>query len=248
VTVPQWANAQSTSPQTLVSTIDGFYGGPNYDTPWLTISNTTGFSFTNVQMTLTGYQGLNNGVVSLTMNLGTIGAGTTQTDVWGSLPGVSSSTTPGVLTAFDYDDEYASNSNPANAGCTINDNQYSQVQYYFCAPVGNFYVTLTGTWNNPAYAGGSTSIYSQFSPGQDPFNIGNACGNTPACYIAWEGLDPTGLSETVYDDHSTGGPNGVLANIYVGSPPEVSATPEPGTMLLFVPALGFLGLLRRKRA
>src|SRR5580704_15770272 len=85
----------------LVSTIDGFYGGTYYDTPWITISNSTADSFTNVQMTLTGYQGLNNGVVSPTINLGTIAAGTTQTDVWGSLPGANGATTAGNMTAYD---------------------------------------------------------------------------------------------------------------------------------------------------
>ena len=230
----------------LVSTIDGFYGGNNYDTPWLTVSNTTNYSFTNVQMVLTGYQGLNNGVVSAAINLGTIVANSTQTDVWGSLPGVSSLTTAGNLAAFDYDDEYASVSNPANANCTINDTQYGYDQYYFCADVGNFYVTITATWNNPAYGSNGTPIYSQFSPGEDPYNIGNACGNTAECYIGWEGLDPSGLSETAYDDHSSGGPNGVLANIYVGSPSSV--TPEPGTLFLLAPAIGCLALLRRRRA
>jgi len=232
----------------LVSTIDGFYGGEFYDTPWLTISNTTAYDFTNVQMQLTGYQGLNDGVVSPVIDLSDIAAGTTQTDVWGSLPGVSGSTSPGNLAASDYDDEFGSYSNPGNPACTIDDTQYSVDQYYFCAQTGNFYVTITATWNNPTYGPNGTSIYSQFSPGEDPFNIGNACGNTPACFIGWEGLDANGWSETSNDDHSSGGPNGVLANIYVGAPPPVSSTPEPGTVLLFAPALGFLVRLRRKPA
>jgi hypothetical protein len=243
VMLPQLASAN-----TLVSTIDGFYGGTFYDTPWLTVSNTTAYDFTNVHITLTGYQGLNNGVVSPTANLPNILAGTTQTDVWGSIPGVSSSTTQKNLFASDYDDEYASTSNPGNSACTINDTQYNVSQYYYCADTGNFYVTLTATWNNPAYGPSGTPIYSQFSPGEDPFGIGNACGNTAACFIGWEGLDPNGWSETVNDDHSPGGPNGVLANIYVGNPPPVGGVPEPATMLLCGTALGLLGVLRRKRA
>src|SRR5271167_4044730 len=167
VMVPRLASAS-----TLVSTIDGFYGGTYYDTPWLTISNTTAYNFTNVQITLTGYQGLNNGVVSPTANLANILAGTTQTDVWGQISGVSSSTTPQNLFASDYDDEYGSNSNTGNSACTINDTQYGVSQYYFCADTGNFYVTLTATWNNPAYGLSGTPIYSQFSPGEDPFGIG----------------------------------------------------------------------------
>jgi len=60
---------------TLVSTIDGFYGGTYYDTPWLTISNTTAYDFTNVVITATGYQALNNGS-SQSADLGPITAGT----------------------------------------------------------------------------------------------------------------------------------------------------------------------------
>jgi len=95
---------------------------------------------------------------------------------------------------------------------------------------------------------GGTEIYSQFSPGEDPYGIGNACGNTSSCYIGWEGLDPNGWSETANDDHSSGGPNGVLADIYVGSPPPVGTTPEPGTLLLFGSGLAMIGLLRRRWA
>jgi hypothetical protein len=158
--------------EVLVSTIDGFYGGTYYDTPWLTVSNSTSYDFTNVVLTLTGYQGLNNGS-SQSADLGTIGAGTTDTLVWSSVPGVQPVVNPTTantnLFEDDYDDEYGSYSNPGNSACTINDTMYGVSQYYFCADTGNFYATLTATWNNPAYGGGSgTEIYSQFSPGEDP--------------------------------------------------------------------------------
>jgi hypothetical protein len=181
-------------------------------------------------MQLTGYQGLNNGRTE-TISLGTIGAISVDTVVWG--------TAPGNLFASDYDDEYGSFSNPGNPACTINDTQYGVSQYYYCADVGNFYVTLTAQWNgNP--------IYSQFSPGQDPLGIGNACGNTAGCYIGWEGLDANGWSETANDDHSSGGPNGVLANIYVGAPPPVGA-PEPGSLTLLAIGLAtVIGAARRR--
>jgi hypothetical protein len=237
----------------LVSTIDGFYGGTYYDTPWITISNTTADPFTNVQMTLTGYQGLNNGVVSPTINLGTIAAGTTQTDVWGSLPGVSAGLTPGNMTAYDYDDEYGGTFVPAvgfglsGSGTLVAAPQCGSVAVWsLCAQTGNFYVTITATTNNPLFGPTPVSIYSQFSPGEDPFGIGNACGNTASCYVGFLGLDPNGWSETTYDDHSFGGPSGVLANIYVGTPPPVG-TPEPSSlMLLGTSLLGVLGVAGRK--
>jgi hypothetical protein len=242
--------------ETLVSTIDGFYGGTYYDTPWLTISNSTGYSFTDVVLTATGYDGLNNGA-SQSVNLGTISANSTDTVVWGvqgAGPVVNPTTAYTNFFADDYDDEYGgtayagSTTDPSGGICTINDTQYGVSEYYFCADTGNFYVTLTATWNNPAYGLGGTEIYSQFSPGEDPYGIGNACGNTSSCYIGWEGLDPNGWSETANDDHSSGGPNGVLADIYVGSPPPVGTTPEPGTLLLFGSGLAMIGLLRRRWA
>jgi hypothetical protein len=217
---------------TPISTINGSYTNDDLE---LEISNTSGNTFTNVQLTLTAYQGLNTGI-SQSTTLSNIATGTTYDYYW------TGSTTPGNLFADDYDDEYGSNSNPANAGCTINDNQYGEVQYYFCADVGNFYVTFTALDNG-------SPIYSQFSPGEDPLGIGNACGNTAACYVGWEGLDPTGLSETTYDSHNSTGPNGVLANIYAGTAPPVnpSPTPEPSSIMLLGTGLaGLAGVVRRR--
>jgi hypothetical protein len=98
--------------------------------------------------------------------------------------------------------------------------------------VGNFYVTFTATWDGQ-------SIYSQFSPSD------NATGG----FVGWEGLDPNGLAETVYDDHSNGGPNGVLANIYEGTAPPISETPEPTSLLLMGTGLaGLVTAVRRRLA
>ncbi|MHB8652818.1 MAG: hypothetical protein ACYDA9_02965 [Terriglobia bacterium] len=244
--------AQSVRADTLVSTINGYYDVDAYDSPSLHISNSTLYSFSNVHMTLTGYQGLNNGK-SESVSLSDILAGGTQIDVWGSLPGVNSSTSPGNLSAYDYDDEYVNSFNSATGyglsslpnnlvlapQCAPQSDIYG---WNYCADTGNFYVTITATWNNPSYGPSGTSIYSQFSPDPNLAGAGNAAGT----FVGWEGLDPNGWSETTYDSHSNGGPNGVLANIYVGSPPPVS-TPEPGTLsLLGTCIFAVAGAMRRK--
>jgi len=115
----------------VISTIDGYYGQYAYDTPELTISNTTASPFTSVELTLTGYQGLNNGITQ-SQSLPDIAAGTTYLYDW------TGSTTAGNLFAYDYDDEWGNT--PAgytNSGC---------IQPYnnaYCSLVGNFYVTFT---------------------------------------------------------------------------------------------------------
>ena len=200
----------------VISTIQGLYGVNSYDTPELIISNTTADPFTNVTLTLTGYQGENNGVVQ-SQSISNIAGGTSLDYFW------SGPTVAGNLFAYDYDDT-GGNSQAGNPLCVQG--------YPYCAYVGNFYVTLTATWDGQA-------IYSQFSP------TDNATGG----FIGWEGLDPNGLAETVHDDHSTGGPNGVLANIYAGTPPPITATPEPSSLVLLGSGLvGLAGFVRRRLA
>ena len=107
----------------------------------------------------------------------------------------------------------------------------------YCESPGNFDVTFTATWDN---GGAGTPIFAQFSPDntQGP-------GNVAGTFVGWEGLDPTGLAETTYDDHS-GTVAGVLADIYVGTPPP-PPVPEPASLLLLGAGLGALGLVRRRR-
>jgi hypothetical protein len=62
-----------------------------------------------------------------------------------------------------------------------------------------------------------------------------ASSNATGGFVGWEGLDPNGLSETVYDDHS-GTFSGTMANIDLGVPP----VPEASTWAMMI--LGFAGL------
>jgi hypothetical protein len=235
---------QSASAATLVATINGYYDVDGYDTPSLHIFNTTGFDFTNVTLTLTGYQGLNNGV-SQSVGLANILAGTTGFVTWGAIPGANNNLTAGNLFSYDYDDSYTGTFTPitgsgrAPSGMVLAPQCAPQANLYgwnYCAQVGNFYVTFTATWNGQA-------IYSRFSPDPNLPGVGNAAGS----FVAWLGLDPQGWAETTYDAHSNGGPNGVLANIYVGTPPPVGSVPEPAALALMGSGLIGLAILRRKR-
>jgi hypothetical protein len=160
--------AQAAQANTLVATISGGYDLNAYDTPELLFNNTTGFDFTNAQMVLTGYQGVNNGATD-TVALGTIAASSTLDVIWGgALP------QQGPLFIYDYDD-----SAPGTAPCPPN-----PINAGLCGIPGNFYVTFTATWNGQ-------SIYSQFSPSSNatggfvPWEGLNAAGvsEDPCCDV-----------------------------------------------------------------
>lgn len=126
----------------------------------------------------------------------------------------------GNLFAYDYDDTWG-----FQGPCPFP----NPINYGLCAQVGNFSVTFTAMWNGQP-------IYSVFSP------TTNATGG----FVGWEGIDPSGWSENPLYDVHTGSLSGVLANIYVGTPPNL---PEPGTLGMFGLGMLLIGLfagLRRR--
>lgn len=103
---------------------------------------------------------------------------------------------------------------------------YDDSNGVFFNKVGNFRVTFTATWDG-------LPIFSVFSP----------TSNVTGGFVGFEGLDPSGYSETVWDAH-TGTPGGILAYIDVGTP----GVPEPAVWALMLGGFGLVGAtLRRTR-
>ncbi len=221
------SSAYAGSP-TIVSTISGSYDLLYYDTPALTIHNTSGGDIIDASIFLTGYQaGTLNFGKTLNVDLSSVSMpnGSDTNLIWGLLPGVPSGTIPGNLTAYDYDDEWGNTpSGYTNANCVVGGS--------LCSLVGNFSVIFNAKISGGAFNG--DSITSVFSPSS----------NYTGGFVGWEGLDPTGLSESVYDQHQ-GSITGTLAVITLGSTP----IPESSTwamMLLGFGGLGFAGYRSRK--
>lgn len=173
----------------------------------------------NAKMVLTGYQGLNNGVIQ-TVNLNDFPTG--QTDiVWGLLPGFANYPNvgpPGSLTSYDYDDTWGNTpSGFTDPSCVVGS--------ALCSLVGNFSVTFTATISGGTFNG--DPVFSVFSP----------TTNFTGGFVGWEGLDQNGLSETTFDQHS-GSFSGTMAIIQIGTPP---GTPEPSTWAMMLIGFGGLG-------
>ena len=230
--------AHANPPLTEVATISGCYDCLSFDTPGLVINNSTGGTLTNAQMVLTGYQGDNNGI-SQTVSLGTLSGGSTS-EIWGSLPGVSSALVPNNLTAYDYDDEFINtlswilNSNCSSSGNVNTAGCVSGGGPGWYAQTGNFSVTFTATVSGGTYNG--DAVYSVFTPAS------NATGG----FVGWEGLNAAGYSEQPCCDIHSGSITGDLANIYLGTPPPPSV-PEPASFALAGIGLLLMGLTIRRR-
>jgi hypothetical protein len=208
---------------TVVATIVGAYDFHIFDSPELDITNSSGGTLTNLSMHLTGYQAgtLNFGDTE-TVALPDIADGATAFEDWGAIPGAPSSTTPNNLSAYDYDDEWGNTpSGYTNPNCIVTGS--------LCSLVGNFSVVLTGTISGGAFDG--DPVFAVFSP----------TSNFTGGFVGWEGLDPTGLSETTFDEHS-GSFSGTMAVIQIGTPP----IPEPSTWTLMLAGMGGLGYALRR--
>ena len=226
--------SQSAKADTLIATINGCYDCLSFDTPGLQFVVPTGISLTNSQMVITGYNGINAGLTA-TVSLGTL-SGTTN-EIWGSLPGVSGTLTPGNMTAGDYDDQYIGTSHILpNSGATANCGgtcvSGGGPQWY--ADVGSFTVTFTAT-----VSGGPND-------GQPVFSVFSDATNATGMFVPWEGLDQNGFSEQPCCDIHSGGLTDDLANIDLGTPPPPT-TPVPAALPLFAGGLGALGLLGWRR-
>lgn len=225
-----------------------------YDTPNLFFLNPTSSSFTNVKITLTGYQDVAGGAANgasyvagatapatQTVNLPNISANSVYqlnfNGAYSGYSGVTYSSSTGLnLFAYDYDDQIGQQTTfgvPDSTGHACGTG--SGTVYGLCSFVGNFDVYFSATWK-----GGTIS--ANFSPDNT-----QGGGNVAGKFVGWEGMDADGLSETYYDAHTLAFP-GTLANIVTGTKgTQGTGVPEPGVLTLAGAALAALGMARRRK-
>jgi hypothetical protein len=96
-------------------------------------------------------------------------------------------------------------------------------------------VTFTATISGGTFNG--DPVFSVFSP----------TTNFTGGFVGWEGLNPDGLSETTFDQHS-GVLSGTMAVVQIGTPPPIPELSTWTMMLVGFGGLGFAAYRVRKGA